>query len=46
MPYPLLSMDEADCGYQQAKILDQTKLSLVPGSRIGLLGRMVPVNLR
>lgn len=39
MPYPLLSLDEADCGYQEAKILDQTKLSLVPGSRIGLLGR-------
>lgn len=39
MPYPLLSLDDADCGYEQSIILSQAKLTLVPGSRIGLLGR-------
>jgi ATP-binding cassette, subfamily F, member 3 len=40
MPYPLLSLTDANCGYsQQHSILSQVKLSLVPGSRIGLLGR-------
>ncbi|WP_206483226.1 ATP-binding cassette domain-containing protein [Thalassotalea sp. G2M2-11] len=40
MPYPLLSLEQADCGYDDAiKILDNTNISLVPGSRIGLLGR-------
>ncbi|GLX82804.1 ATP-binding cassette domain-containing protein [Thalassotalea eurytherma] len=40
MPYPLLSIDEADCGYgQDAIIIKQAKITLVPGSRIGLLGR-------
>ncbi|GLX78930.1 ABC transporter ATP-binding protein [Thalassotalea insulae] len=40
MPYPLLSLENANCGYSQdIKILDQTNISLVPGSRIGLLGR-------
>ena len=40
MPYPLLSLDNSTCGYSNdAIILEQTNLSLVPGSRIGLLGR-------
>lgn len=40
MPYPLLSLTDADCGYgSDAIILKNTKLALVPGSRIGLLGR-------
>ena len=40
MPYPLLSLEHADCGYSpQAKILSQVNVTLVPGSRIGLLGR-------
>lgn len=39
MPYPLLSVENADCGYGNTVILKQAKLMLVPGSRIGLLGR-------
>ncbi|QOL26606.1 ATP-binding cassette domain-containing protein [Thalassotalea sp. LPB0316] len=40
MPYPLLSIDEADCGYgSDTVIIEKAKLTLVPGSRIGLLGR-------
>ncbi|WP_371187091.1 ATP-binding cassette domain-containing protein [Thalassotalea maritima] len=40
MPYPLLAIDQGDCGYgDNSKILSQVKLDLVPGSRIGLLGR-------
>ncbi|WP_371374578.1 ATP-binding cassette domain-containing protein [Thalassotalea aquiviva] len=40
MPYPLLSLEQADCGYgQDIKILSEVKLNLVPGSRLGLLGR-------
>jgi ATP-binding cassette subfamily F protein 3 len=40
MPYPLLSLTDADCGYDQQNLILQTvNLSLVPGSRIGLLGR-------
>ncbi|XQW84789.1 ATP-binding cassette domain-containing protein [Thalassotalea piscium] len=40
MPYPLLSLDKVDCGYgQDSKILTQASITLVPGSRIGLLGR-------
>ncbi len=40
LPYPLLSIENADCGYhEQAIILRSANLSLVPGSRIGLLGR-------
>ncbi|GAA5141321.1 ATP-binding cassette domain-containing protein [Thalassotalea piscium] len=40
MPYPLLSLDQVDCGYgQDSKILTQASITLVPGSRIGLLGR-------
>ena len=36
---PLLNLYQADLGYPGAKILDGIKLSLVPGQRIGLLGR-------
>ncbi len=40
LPYPLLALKESDCGYdQQTRILEQVSLTLVPGSRIGLLGR-------
>jgi ATP-binding cassette subfamily F protein 3 len=45
LPYPLLSLSETDCGYQkslqgeQSTILTKVDLTLVPGSRIGLLGR-------
>lgn len=45
LPYPLLSLDESQCGYpksdhgEQAIILDHVGLTLIPGSRIGLLGR-------
>ena len=39
MPYPLLSLEQSDCGYDNTVILENTTLSLVPGSRIGLLGR-------
>ena len=40
MPYPLLSLDDSTCGYNDdAIILKQANISLVPGSRIGLLGR-------
>ena len=36
---PLLSLYKADLGYPNAAILQQIKISLVPGQRIGLLGR-------
>lgn len=39
MPYPLLSIENANCGYGKTTIIEQAKLTLVPGSRIGLLGR-------
>ncbi len=40
LPYPLLSLTEANCGYQtNIKILNSVNITLVPGSRIGLLGR-------
>ncbi|MEI6895129.1 MAG: ATP-binding cassette domain-containing protein [Colwellia sp.] len=45
LPYPLLSLKEAQCGYaksnhsEQKIILKNVGLTLVPGSRIGLLGR-------
>ncbi|MGL1956009.1 MAG: ATP-binding cassette domain-containing protein [Colwellia sp.] len=45
LPYPLLSLTESQCGYSQEAsgektiILDDVGLTLVPGSRIGLLGR-------
>ena len=39
LPMPLLTMDKVSAGYEDLLILDQIKLNLVPGSRIGLLGR-------
>jgi len=40
LPYPLLSLTDSECGYSQdAIILSAVNLTLVPGSRIGLLGR-------
>jgi len=45
LPYPLLSLNESQCGYpksehgEQTIILNEVGLTLVPGSRIGLLGR-------
>ena len=44
LPYPLLSLKETQCGYagnsnEPTIILNGVSLTLVPGSRIGLLGR-------
>jgi ATP-binding cassette subfamily F protein 3 len=40
LPYPLLALKESQCGYgEQALILEDVAMTLVPGSRIGLLGR-------
>lgn len=40
LPYPLLALKESECGYSpEAIILSKVALTLVPGSRIGLLGR-------
>ena len=40
LPYPLLSLNESQCGYDENTIiLNDVGLTLVPGSRIGLLGR-------
>jgi ATP-binding cassette subfamily F protein 3 len=40
LPYPLLALKESQCGYsEQAIILEDVGMTLVPGSRIGLLGR-------
>ena len=40
LPYPLLSLTESQCGYStDTIILNNVGLTLVPGSRIGLLGR-------
>lgn len=39
LPSPLLQMDAVQGGYGDKMILEQIKLNLVPGSRIGLLGR-------
>lgn len=40
LPYPLLSLTDSDCGYnQETIILSSVNMTLVPGSRIGLLGR-------
>ena len=40
LPYPLLSLTEVNCGYQpNIEILTSANMTLVPGSRIGLLGR-------
>ncbi|WP_428944877.1 ABC transporter ATP-binding protein [Pantoea sp. FN060301] len=39
LPNPLLNMEKVSAGYGERIILDSIKLNLVPGSRIGLLGR-------
>ncbi|WP_392561015.1 ABC transporter ATP-binding protein [Orbus sturtevantii] len=39
LPSPLLTMEKVVAGYSNKIILDNIKLNLVPGSRIGLLGR-------
>ncbi|MEI2267339.1 ABC transporter ATP-binding protein [Erwinia sp. CGal63] len=39
LPNPLLKMEKVSAGYGERIILDSIKLNLVPGSRIGLLGR-------
>ncbi|OCG18528.1 ABC transporter ATP-binding protein [Gilliamella sp. App4-10] len=39
LPSPLLMMDKVVAGYDDKIILEKIKLNLVPGSRIGLLGR-------
>ncbi|NQZ05867.1 MAG: ABC transporter ATP-binding protein [Algicola sp.] len=39
LPTPLISMEKVQLNYGDTIILEQIKLNLVPGSRIGLLGR-------
>ncbi|GAA4884099.1 ATP-binding cassette domain-containing protein [Ferrimonas pelagia] len=39
LPSPLLRLDQVQAGYGDLTILRQIKMNLVPGSRIGLLGR-------
>nr|MBA2817560.1 putative ABC transporter ATP-binding protein YheS [Candidatus Pantoea persica] len=39
LPNPLLKMEKVTAGYGERIIFDAIKLNLVPGSRIGLLGR-------
>ncbi|HCL5263806.1 TPA: ABC transporter ATP-binding protein [Salmonella enterica] len=39
LPNPLLKMEKVSAGYGERIILESIKLNLVPGSRIGLLGR-------
>lgn len=39
LPNPLLSMEKVSAGYGEKIILNDIKLNLIPGSRIGLLGR-------
>ena len=39
LPMPLLSLEKVCAGYDEQLILDKIELNLVPGSRIGLLGR-------
>lgn len=39
LPNPLLRMEKVSAGYGDHTVLDSIKLNLVPGSRIGLLGR-------
>jgi ATP-binding cassette, subfamily F, member 3 len=38
-PDPLLVLDDVDAGYSDKKILNQVKLTIRPGERIGLLGK-------
>lgn len=39
LPMPLLTMEQICAGYDDILILEKIKFNLVPGSRIGLLGR-------
>jgi len=39
LPNPLIAMEKVKLGYDSTVIVEQVKLNLVPGSRIGLLGR-------
>jgi ATP-binding cassette subfamily F protein 3 len=39
LPNPLVKMEQVKVGYGDTVILDHLQLNLVPGSRIGLLGR-------
>lgn len=39
LPNPIIKMDKVSAGYGDTEILSQIRLNLVPGSRIGLLGR-------
>ncbi|WP_426841554.1 ABC transporter ATP-binding protein [Glaesserella parasuis] len=39
LPNPLLMMEKVSAGYGERTVLQSVKLNLVPGSRIGLLGR-------
>ena len=39
LPTPLMVMENLSAGYGEKLILEKIKLNLVPGSRIGLLGR-------
>lgn len=39
LPNPLLIMEKVSVGYGERTVLQSVKLNLVPGSRIGLLGR-------
>lgn len=39
LPNPILMMDDVSAGYGDNLILEKIRLNLVPGSRIGLLGR-------
>lgn len=39
LPNPLVYMEQIQLGYGEKTILEDVKLNLVPGSRIGLLGR-------
>ncbi|SFU96848.1 ABC transporter ATP-binding protein [Xenorhabdus koppenhoeferi] len=39
LPNPLLNMEKISAGYGEKTVLNSIKLNLVPGSRIGLLGR-------
>ncbi|GBL04372.1 ATP-binding cassette domain-containing protein [Glaciecola sp. KUL10] len=39
LPNPLVLMEEVKVGYGETVILNEVKMNLVPGSRIGLLGK-------
>ncbi|XOV80148.1 MAG: ATP-binding cassette domain-containing protein [Aestuariibacter sp.] len=39
LPNPLINMDKLSAGYESSVILENIKLNLVPGSRIGILGK-------